>query len=277
MLHYQITQPILDVLFATSTKCKSHSELVEQVIEVLWAITEKLLEQIRERIKGELLNRVLTLLNDLEEHVNALSPTVAKSDFAATVASCRTKVQTDYAMFAEWFTRSSGQSIKSFQLSLVVDVATKTARRFHPSVIFRPETSLISDHFNGDWFKAFVEVFVILFDNVVKNAKTAEFRPICVVNYDGKNSITISVSNDVGSQVDIEQLSDQAVLLSEEAELDKEERLQTEGNSGLTKIRKLLKEDLRQSDSSLACSVSKDGMFKVAIEMNSARLILEAD
>lgn len=275
MLDFDIADDELTVLNVLANKATDHLEFVDFVIDYLWTRTERLLSGIRDRIKGELLTRALQILHDLEHDILNICQEVSETDFSASVASCRNDVQADFHLFAEWFRRSSGHVVSDFTLDLVLDVATKTARQFHPGVDFLLDRQIVPQRFQGSWLKPFVEIMVILFDNLIKNSCTEQHRPKCVITFDGAHTLSVLVENDLGPSVDINQLRAKVATLNDEsnlADLDGE-KLQSEGNSGIAKIRKLVKEDLRQRSSSVSCSVPNNSTFCVLIEMRSMKVL----
>ena len=83
------------------------------------------------------------------------------------------------------------------------------------------------------------------------------------------------IENALGEAVDVDALRNRVDAINEEGLVDPIDhaRLQSEGNSGIPKIRKLVKEDLRQRESKVLCLVTSEGNFRVFIEMNSMKVI----
>ena len=279
MLDYSITGYHLATLLLDSLNVSAHGQFVTLVIDLLWRITDECLERIRARISNELLTRVLNLLQELEDRVVAAVPLEAGREFMHETARCRNAVQSDFVLFAGWFTRTSDQiMLKAFPLELAFEVALKTTRQFHPAADVRPLIDApLNLKIHGKWFRPFVEMVVILFDNAVKNSppELSEFR--CSVLRSTPALLTITVINPVREDTSDAELRRTIDLLNAEQKRENIAKLQSERNSGLAKVKKLLYDDLRQEYSELFCDIEPSRHFRVSIALKQVDQILEAD
>ncbi len=277
MLDYSISEQEVVALFFASQEKKSYRELVDLVIDLLWIKTEGLLESIRDRISGELLPRILSMLDKLDAGINSLSPDIANSEFPAKTVSCRTAIQNDFELLLAWFTRSTDETIAKFDLDLLLEAATNALARLKPTANFIPNVkSKAKLEIQGSWFNPFYEILVMLFVNIVEHSGKNSHRPSLSFSFDGENSLRLEVVNGMSENTNFEFLQERVNLINSQLESVDPERLLSERNSGLAKVRKLMLDDLKQVNSALICSCDHEELtFSVSMALNDVRLIAE--
>lgn len=277
MLDYDISDEEVFALFVSSTEMKSYRELVDLVIDLLWLKTEALLEGIRNRISGELLPRVLSMLDKLDSEITLLSPTMAQTEFPSKVASCRAAVQSDFELLLTWFTRSTDETIDKFDVNLLLEAATNAIKKLKPTADFIPNSKSKTEiEFKGSWFNPLFEILVIFFVNIVEHSGKLSHRPSFIVSHEDTNSLKLNVTNEISEDTNFELLEDRVNSINHELESVNPELLLSEKNSGLTKVRKLMLDDLKQVESVLTCDCDRENLtFSVTMELNVVLEITE--
>ena len=86
----------------------------------------------------------------------------------------------------------------------------------------------------------------------------------------------LNVTNEVSEYTNFEVVKARVNSINHELESVDPERLLSEQNSGLTKVRKLMLDDLKQVNSILACECDRENLtFSVTMELNVVLEITE--
>lgn len=267
---YSVTQ--LVIYYYSFSGITDHDEFVDLCFQHLWNRTEVLLEGIRSALLSILRPRLTEAVTLAESRLDRIHPEIQNFDLKDRIASCRTNIQNDVNRVADWFTTSSLNVVEAFDFALLVETAAEIVRRVHQEVQFKPECNLEEHkHLDGMWFNAYVDVMFILFDNVVRH--THATSPRCIVKMATQgHRLIISVSN-ILSAAQISTLSEKVDSINRSFGRESvETKLQTEGGTGFVKLNKLLRQDLRQSDPQVQCTIRDENLFQVEISMPLAHI-----
>lgn len=251
----------------------TYEAFLDGCFDALWARTAAVLEKVRGRLVDELARRMTDLLSTMENDVVTQVPDVRRTEFVQNVARCRTDIQNEIGRIAEWFTTTQGPQLQSFTFSLLVDTATEYVRRIHPSVDFaasllRPPNLDV----HGDWFLPFTDMISNLFDNVIRHAQTDIFRPTVEFQTE-PNCLELNVKNALADNVDVDALRSEIDNINTSGPRADPGRLQTEGKTGLVKVKKVVSDDLRQPSGTVTCTITDDGHFCVTVRLPHTQIL----
>jgi len=178
-------------------------DFLSTVFDALWQRTEVILQKVRKKIREDLRDEIMSRLNQLEKDINGIRPGVCDWQFSKAVADCRTAVQNELDMIAEWFSVAGKTESPDFELSAAVETAAELCRK---STSGPPVEVTISINGNlncrGETFIHFVYIFLMLLDNVTKRSGLT--KPSAMIRarlVDGQ--LVIQPENELGAMVDI--------------------------------------------------------------------------
>lgn len=170
---------------------------------------------------------------------------------------------------ADWFKLSTPRSTSPLPLSLAVSVAAATVNRFHRGFQLNPS---VYTHYDPSYprieWLGFVDVFVILFENIVTHCGFGSAPAVEVgLSNDGADLI-VRVENLISKSVATDSARLRVTRIREEMERGESQRyVSKEGETGLHKIKNWLSHDLRAD-----CRISFDfiGGDKFYVEIRLA-------
>lgn len=223
------------------------SEFIDQVIHNLETVLIFKLATIREELNKVAKPKAKEYLNLFQNKVNTLSKSMNVSELQNEIGLARTDMQTQFDKVVEWFVPSSSGNAQPFTIEEPIRVAEEIATE--SSVNFKVDINLIgledfSIHGN---LPMFVDIFVNIFDNVVKRSGLESPCAVCQVWDDVTNPevkrVFFKVTNDLNLSFPIDELE---LELKRKKELiesgDYKQKVATETNSGLFKIHKTISE-----------------------------------
>lgn len=125
--------------------------------------------------------------------------------------------------------------------------------------------------FPGPTLKCFVDVFFILFDNILKHCGIVNEPLVTVSAFRTNKKVHIVFENEVNSNLNIPKGNEklrQIKQLMEEVEAT--DNVKREGGTGLYKIKKILAVDLKIKNQ-INFEITQDHYFKVWIEIGATR------
>lgn len=252
-----------------------YEEFVQGIFAELVRRTEVCLTSVRTRIQGELRTRLMSALDSLSEGLAGIHPALRHSQLEAAVARCRTTIEFELQAVAAWFGAVTEQEMPDFPLRTVVDTAAEIVKYCNP----QPGFSLSSVECpalecRGYTFAALIDVFHLLFDNVVRHSHTL---PAASATIELKNGqLTVSVLSSIGESVDRAALALQVARLNALTPgTDARSIVRREGGSGYYKVHKLISHALdRGSDYSVSVNLLPNA-FEVRLRLPSEGLLSE--
>ncbi len=182
------------------------------------------------------------LLNELNDEVNSCMSNCTSIEFERALFSAKTDLSLQFDKIIEWFVPPASGSSTPFKIEDAIAVAEEIIKEDTPNfkINYPPSESTLQIH---GQLPIFVDVFINIFDNVVKRSGIdLPQATVDIVEGDENNEIMymkISIINKLSTDIDIDKLSEN--LKSKKKLLDSGnyiEYLAREGNSGLFKIHK---------------------------------------
>lgn len=265
-----------DELFAIYRNMKmegveTFDAFVTYAFDVLWTRTRDVLSSIRQRIRHELYPRLMTVLSDAERTIADVIADGTSTEYTNRVAQCRTNIQNDISIVAEWFTTAAQNQIQAVDINVLTTTAIDVVRKVNLGV-----NIVVDEHIedavtlDGRWLGSFVDALFILLDNVVKHSHMDAVNPTILMTVEA-TSLIIEVSNQLGDNVDVNDVVATIETLNALPESETgEAKLQSEGGTGFAKLHNVLQHDLKCSQYDVTCSCDeKQRRFIVRIEVDA--------
>ncbi len=261
--------PALARLIATSFSHEAtFEEFVDTAIEFLWKQLDEKLTRVRNAIQTDAKKEFDRLLEKLKDDISSSTYGIGDGDLLKVIVSARTAMQPALDRMAEWFRLPTETSSHPLPLSLAERVAEETINRFHPGFNLRTicETSEDPVYPRPAWV-SFVDVFLILFENIVKHCGISSSPSVTVQIRAAKETVDIRVTNQIAPGVRTAEARARITKIKEEMERgDYQQAVSREGGSGFHKIRKIIGEEFN-SLRDMKCGFENDQEFAVEISM----------
>lgn len=215
------------------------------VIEILTTLTNSSLDRVQNALGDTINGDFQQALKELEEGVSRYSSDLKIQELRARIAATRTDISTELSNIAEWFKLAQNNTITQYSLALAATLSSNIIKYAHSNCNFTSDESDIDPNIVliGSSLKNVVEVFKILFGNVIEHSGQSS-RPIAIVHIHKKGTlVSITVENKVASNnINSKKLQE---IESSLKDWETQGRINTEGGSGLHKIKKILSVDMR--------------------------------
>ncbi|MBZ3765979.1 hypothetical protein [Bacillus cereus] len=267
---YTISPSVIHSLYLSfkSSNRISLEEFIDQMIKYLWSRTESNLERIKYYILNDFLISINGYFDKLLLDIECIRGKGTLRDLKRSIIETKTNMTHEINQVSNWFNRSEGLNVKEFEIDLAYGIGLEVANKINmnKNINFAVD-NLLSKTIVGQKLRGFVDIFVIIFDNVFKRSGILENIPVKLrVTKEGaylilecKNKISFEVESLERRRVNIE--NNKKLINESDFRL-----VSTEGGSGLLKILKILKIDLGYVDSSMDYSIIEDE-FILTIKM----------
>lgn len=248
IFNYSMTEDNFSHLLFYLKEDMEFEEYLDIVFTYLWEITDRNLDNIKEIIKGEILEKYNNAFDKARKQLATVDKDKKCTDIAKKVNEAEIELQNELNIICSWFKRSSTSQYQDFSLDIAFQIALKMIQNVHPNKNFKA-TCLEEDldkKIKGGFLKNYCAIFYTLFDNV--NAYALPNVGIIEIRYKLKtknNYIEIYMENDFDCSSNFEEQQQKMLhaksLIAEKKYLSK---AKTEGGSGIPKICKILNVDL---------------------------------
>ena len=284
LFDFTICQSDMVNYFYLCKDINNFDEFIEAVFDILWRLTEANLETVRNKISNDLKQEFINNLDNLENHIVNLrlidSSDSSIKELLRNIANCRTNIQNELENISRWFNLAKNRNNINFNMVQLIEVCLEIIKNIHPKYA---KFSWIIDvqkgsTFQGKVFTCFVDIVLILLNNVVLNSglkpnmleceiktfEDDEFFNIVIINNVSRERQKVLVNDIKGIKRKIENINDIRTYAS------------IEGGSGYPKIVKTLKYDLK-IEYNIDVDAIEDDIFKVEIRLDKRRLIVDED
>lgn len=245
LFDYTINENLILNLRKKVKKTESYNEFIEIIIKKLWEITDNNLGTIRYIIDNMLKVTFYDKFEKLKKDLKDLAVNQLKNN----IYQAQTELTNQLDSVSSWFTRNEAKLILSYTLDYPIDMAEKTVNNLNPSK--KISVNKIIDQkiwfSEGESLKSYVDIFVIIFDNITKYSKVNSYPINVDVTCKRKENelfLTFKNYNDLSlNQVELKKKLDG--ILKEIKNLNYLSKVNGEGGTGLCKIAKILKTDLK--------------------------------
>ncbi len=225
-------------------------DFVKSIFDILWLITERNLELVRQKLDLEIKHKLIVELDTLEVDLNNIIPTREGSSLFRSIAKCRTNIQADVDYVITWFNKS-----KNNEIDFTFEDALNTSLQIVHNIA-SPNTLEIQTHNNaskdlikGQYFTHFVDLIKIFLTNIydyysksdVKNRQTK------IVASQKDDVLILEFCNSLQEREDIEKLK--SIIQKKQDVEDKQVKgIRGEGSTGFPKAKNILRNVFRDNN-----------------------------
>lgn len=236
----------INVLYKKS-KDDTVEELMDNVFDILWGMTEYNLNRIKKIIRSEIKKdyiNAFSKLRDMYKKINVRFPEAERH-----IQEIQNEIDKELENICEWFNINPDGQSKDFKLDDAFNVSLQTIKNVHPEQKFEIKTknSKCEEVIKGVNWKYYCNIFYILLDNISLYAKKKDNCIFidCIFKY-SNDSIYIKITNDFDCTRNFdsskEKIEDIIKEISSSSYLI---QAQKEGGTGLIKIKKIMEYDLQ--------------------------------
>jgi hypothetical protein len=218
-------------------------DFVGAVFDILNRKLEASLANVRARVKGDLEERCLGLLDRLQSEVETVYGDQNSRALAAAVGAARTGLQTVVNRITNWFRVAKGVVFDPFAIEDAINLCVETIKRYEPTLVVRVNVcEAPPEVLKGHLLPSMYYVFSNALDNVVKHSMTEPPEATIDVSVDNGGSVVV-IRNRVSEEV--------ALRLGRELPTRRQELRQAsggslvsrEGGTGLYKMKAILERE----------------------------------
>lgn len=246
-------------------------EFLNKVFTYLYDRLEMSLKSVRESLQSIVKAEANDILTQLQADIEKLSHIVDIGDLSAAISKARTEIQFAIDRVIEWFRFFQYKEREPFSIEDAISIAAESVKI---SCADFNINLFISDEMKGfrilGNLPSFVDVFFIIFENIVKHSKLEESLEADVsVNYEEK--INVKVVNKVGAEV-INEGSKEKIDQIKHVISEKKygEAIRKEGGTGFQKLQKILSFDFKlrgvETQPKLDFGFIEEDKFNVVVE-----------
>lgn len=250
-----------------------YNEFINKVLEILFDITNKNLENIRKKITVDLNNSLLGILNNLE---NDLKEIIYKADsnqkeLFKNIAMCRTNIQHEISSISNWFYLSKNLDDNVYTFKELFNISREILNSSYPKFkdINLDMNINVLKEIKGSEYAYYIDILLILFSNILQRSKLEPYQiKVNIQAYQDNNNIVIEIINN--HNVD-ECIIKQSIEESREKinNVDSySEFSRQEGGTGFVKVEKMLKYNLRVRHKLELYGDNEKFEVKISFELN---------
>lgn len=259
-----------------SGKCQYISDfddLVNEILDYLWDVTEYNLKLIRRTINIELKSKIMGEIESFEHDVSSIFEGVQCVELYTQITNCKTAIQKDIDTVEIWFNRSKSFEV-DFKIEDVIASSIDTVNNIDPDLNVRLQENIEFDYMiKGMYFIHFDDLLKIFFNNAANYIKTCKGENIpCEINVkEQDDAIIIEVVNGLKKSEDIEAFNR---LIHEKFDSIKSSvGLRSDKDSGLKKAANILGSVFRNDKNKLSVKV-ENHQVKFTCEIVKDNLIV---
>ena len=242
----------------------------KEVIDYLWGYTESNFQKLRERIESELMDSFIESLSKLENELASIGNNdfdVYIKQISAAINKCKSQIKGKVSEFANVFYKRD-VDYKDFNMSDLVDACLEISGKLNGDFSSVQLTKQITDDslYKGEVFPYFVDILNILINNAIEHSGFLDVSEMSLdirierekdmelieyikdeliqkgIKFGGDNFSSITISNNVSLEVDIERVKEKIDKIFKDMKIAKslKKYTQSEGGTGLYKLYKTL-------------------------------------
>ena len=235
------TKELCNRLMDVEFKTQDRESFCKGVMAYLWEITERRLENIRERISNQLKPDILGHLQTLELSFDSLSGhKTLNADLKTAVNNARAALINKLTKVEKWFHRQETK-FEDFDIENHIRMTMEQAARYYSDIQFEMNVKMVSlpTQIRSEYSSSMFDLFFIFLTNMLKYSKSTNPRIFQINSQMMDDSvIKISLINDIQTGIQENELNH--IL---ERKMNDIAKLQQEGGSGLVKAMTIVKYD----------------------------------
>lgn len=237
----QPTDVISKKLLQIEGESNDAKEFCRKVMDWLWEITEKCLEDVREKVQSELKPSYTNNITMLENRIEPLDThATLQADLHTAINKAREELTTRLVKVEKWFYRQEAK-LEDFHLTDHINMAFDTIRNYSPDVHVKPAGTAPDPGplFRAQYSASMFDLLTIFFSNVFKYSRVEIERPMLfdVILEEG-DMMHMHLENNLPEDTD-----EEALNRDFQSRISNEKLIQKEGGSGLAKAMNIVKYD----------------------------------
>lgn len=280
LFDFTFSETYLFTLFRKLGNIDKHDIFMEKIFDELWKRTEEDLEIIRPKIENELSDIFIEYLNTLEADIKEITNNGryngGLSELYGTITTCRTNIQNELNKISEWFNISEDKEVSDFNITQLVQTCSEIINNIYSFFKVVPNISIGSSSLiKGQYFAYFVDMLLILLDNIVKHSDVDMHKlDISIDVKEIDNKLFFRVTNNLAESKIGHIKSMIEGIKKDLISNNNTNKIRMEGGSGYYKIIKILQYDLNRKDFGIDFNI-EDNDYAVNIYMGMEDIIAD--
>ncbi len=226
------------------------NDFVKPMFEVLWQMTERNLEYVRNMMNSKIKSELIKELELLEIDLKKLFVSKNTPNLYRAIADCRTNVQADIDYAIRWFNKS-----KNYEIDFSIEDAFNTSLQIVNNIIsptileIQIENNTNNSLIKGIYFTHFVDLIKIFLTNISDYYSKVEIeeKTTSILMSQNENLLLLEFSNSLKEDEDINELK-KIIERKQAIEQTNIKGIRGEGSTGFPKANNILKNVFRNNN-----------------------------
>lgn len=228
----------------------SYEEFLAQMFDHGWTLVDRSMAEVKIRIRGDLLSSLNAATKNFATSLSEV-PAARNAGLLNAITRGQTAMQVKIEEIANWFKRPTDVSDTPFEIELAVLVALKQVENcFTGQPLHAMHSIQVASKFPGTQLNGFVEVIFLFLQNSIKHGGFGPHGRQTSITIDIRedgDDLLMEFSNDVAPELDLAEMKKRADEAVARNLADSDLSIApTEGRSGLSKLKRILRFDIRR-------------------------------
>ena len=244
----------------------------DNILDMLSDVTEHSLDNVRNKLQVEVNDFFQHAIQGLEKKLKQYESLLNFQPLRTHIANARTDISTELNSISEWFRLAQPDDFSDYELALAAIISCDIIQYAHSRCSVHCVTDAIDKGISlkGFTFPNVVDIFKILLDNVIKHSGFTDIPTATISGIKTDDTVIITIENPIlPGSVDIENLE---IIEARLSDWESQGHINTEGGSGLYKIKKILSIDMKCNNK--LHLTYKDNMFSVILSIDAGEILL---
>lgn len=285
LFNYDISTFDLGMMYTADYHDKSLSidSFMDKAVDKLWSITEQNLLLVRSYLTKDFKDLILEEVNDFIDTIHKINSTISSDslnlqEFDQKFINLKTDLEYQIKKVSNWFTKEKVVEIDNFSIDLPINIALEFAKSINNNSTIDSHIDVTKElQIDGKYLKWFNELFITIFDNIFKRSGLRNHFNINLNVYlnekdqlviDCRNPLALTDEEIALRKIALKEKLNEIDIVVNNEESDIMSRASIEGGSGLYKIVKLLKYDIKSDDIFLDFDIDENE-FYILIKLNT--------
>jgi hypothetical protein len=264
LFNYEFDKTELYQLAIELSDYKDSKEFCKVIISKLWERTDYNLEVIRGYLQNDVKSKFGRLISQLEKDVSLSIGNQALPQIFTSITECSTLLETKIDKISSWF-RRSGSKIEDFDLGRIFEIVYKSTVKSYPKLNINGNVNIQPvPLIKSEYYIHFTDFIRILIDNILKYGAIVNGNKVfdITAKTESENLCLSFVSHKSSDFMEQHYSS-----LKSRTELD-EEKIISEGKSGITKVIKIIRYDLGDENNEVIIDLEHSEKLTIECRIN---------
>lgn len=246
---------------------KNYEEFCVGIMEYLFKYTEVSLKGIRNKIETELTDQFTKSLDSLDHDLNRFDGQTFYTELKASVNNARKDISQKLFKIEKWF-YIRDVKLENFYIQKQIPLVLDVIARMYPNINYLPNFCKEGNDVlvASNYYLDFCDMLIIFYNNMFSYSNRTNVRVFGIKTTIKGDNFHLHLENDIlpGSEEELNEKFRKKIL--------DYGRLQDEGNSGIVKVQKILKDDFKCPSNDVTI-MAVDGKCKVDVYINLSYII----